>query len=76
MSETVIRVPAVDGWFTTDDGAPHLIGGKCTVCGTIVFPPREGACPNPDCDSDARTPFATCPSTTMPSSASSTAASA
>jgi len=48
----------VEGWFSTDDGAPHLIGGKCTVCGTIVFPPREGACPNPDCDSDALVPTA------------------
>jgi uncharacterized OB-fold protein len=56
VSETVSRVPAIEGWFTTDDGAPHLIGGKCTVCGTIVFPPREGACPNPDCDSDSLEP--------------------
>ena len=44
------RVPAIEGWFTTDDGAPHLIGGKCTVCSTIVFPPREAR---------ARTPTAT-----------------
>ena len=50
------RVPAIEGWFTTDDGAPHLIGGKCTVCGTFVFPPREGACPNPGCDSDSLEP--------------------
>ena len=51
MSETVTRVPAVEGWFTTDDGAPHLVGAKCPECGTIVFPPRDGACPNPACDS-------------------------
>jgi uncharacterized OB-fold protein len=49
-------VPAVEGWFTTDERAPHLIGGKCTVCGTIVFPPREGACPNPNCESDTLVP--------------------
>ena len=49
-------MPAVEGWFTTDDDAPHLIGGKCPVCGTIVFPPRDGACPNPDCDSDSLEP--------------------
>jgi uncharacterized OB-fold protein len=58
VSETVTRVPAIEGWFTTDDGAPHLIGGKCTKCATIVFPPREGACPNPDCDSDSLEPTA------------------
>ncbi len=56
MSETVTRVPAVEGWYTADDGAPHLVGSKCTVCGTVVFPPREGACPNPDCDSDVLDP--------------------
>jgi uncharacterized OB-fold protein len=44
------RVPVVEGWFTTD-AEPHLIGGRCPVCGTFVFPPREGACPNPTCDS-------------------------
>jgi uncharacterized protein len=44
------RVPAVDGWFTTEE--PYtLIGAKCAACGTYVFPPRSGACPNPDCDS-------------------------
>jgi len=44
------RVPAIDGWFTTSE--PYtLIGAKCTDCGTYVFPPRGGACPNPDCDS-------------------------
>ena len=41
----------VDGWFTVDT-EPHLIGAKCPVCGTIVFPPRDGACPNPACDAD------------------------
>ncbi|MBA0047011.1 OB-fold domain-containing protein [Mycobacterium sp. NPDC050853] len=45
--------PAVDGWFDTDDaGLPHLIGGKCTQCATIVFPPRANNCPNPACDCD------------------------
>ena len=44
------RVPAVDGWFTTEE--PYtLIGAKCVECGTYVFPPRSGACPNPSCAS-------------------------
>ena len=46
------RVPAVEGWFTTDPREPHLIGGRCPECSTVVFPPREGGCPNPECDSD------------------------
>ncbi|MFM8650515.1 MAG: Zn-ribbon domain-containing OB-fold protein [Actinomycetota bacterium] len=49
------RVPAVDGWFTLDD-EPHLIGGRCADCGTYVFPPRAGACPNPECESDELVP--------------------
>ena len=50
-----ISVPAVDGWFTTDD-PPHLVGGKCPACGTYVFPPRAGACPNPECESTELAP--------------------
>lgn len=42
-------VPAVEGWFTLDD-PPHLLGVRCAVCETIVFPPRAGFCPNPACD--------------------------
>jgi uncharacterized OB-fold protein len=43
--------PAIDGWFATDEsGQPHLIGAKCTQCGTYVFPPRASNCPNPACD--------------------------
>jgi uncharacterized OB-fold protein len=43
-------VPAVDGWFTTDDD-PHLIGARCPSCGTYAFPPELSACPNPNCES-------------------------
>lgn len=46
--------PAVPGWFDTDEsGATHLIGAECPRCGTYVFPPRSGSCPNPGCDGDA-----------------------
>ncbi|MEI7618837.1 MAG: OB-fold domain-containing protein [Actinomycetota bacterium] len=51
MSETLSRVPIIDGWFTDDIDAPTLIGAKCSQCGTFVFPPRSGDCPNPNCDS-------------------------
>ena len=46
MSTT--SVPAVEGWFTTD-ADPHLIGTKCTTCGTVFFPKTDGFCRNPDC---------------------------
>jgi uncharacterized OB-fold protein len=50
--DTVKTDLAVDGWFATDDAGAHLIGGKCTQCGTYVFPPRANNCPNPGCDGD------------------------
>jgi uncharacterized protein len=46
------RVPAVEGWFTLDPDAPHLIGRRCTHCATVVFPPLRATCPNPRCGSD------------------------
>ena len=42
-------VAAIEGWFTLDDEAPHLVGSRCTECGNVVFPPAEGWCPNPLC---------------------------
>ena len=44
------------GWFTTD-AEPHLIGARCPECGTFVFPPREGTCPNPACTSETLDPI-------------------
>src|SRR3954447_23867169 len=46
------QVPAVEGWFTLDDAAPALLGGKCTQCGTYVFPNNRKFCPNPLCTSE------------------------
>jgi len=45
---TKTRIPAVDGWFTTD-GPAHLIGSRCTTCGTKFFPRRTVACADPSC---------------------------
>lgn len=50
------RVPIIEGWFTDDVDAPHLIGSKCPLCGTFVFPPRNGDCPSPFCDSTTLDP--------------------
>ena len=53
MPEFTGPLPAIDGWFTTDDPEnPRLIGSTCPACGTYVFPPREDNCPNPACASD------------------------
>ena len=41
-------VPAVEGWFTTDE-APCLLGTRCTSCGTVFFPKAAGFCRNPEC---------------------------
>jgi uncharacterized OB-fold protein len=41
------RVPAIEGWFTLDDEAPHLLGTRCSASGTVFFPPQEGWSPVP-----------------------------
>lgn len=41
-------VPAVEGWFTTS-AEPHLLGTRCTTCGTAFFPRAAGFCRNPEC---------------------------
>ncbi len=46
------RVPAVEGWFTLDETAPALLGGRCTSCGTYIFPNKRRFCPNPTCASE------------------------
>lgn len=44
--------PAIDGWWSSDESGPHLIGARCPQCGTYVFPPRADNCPNPGCAAD------------------------
>ena len=43
-------VVAVEGWFTTGE-EPHLIGSRCSECGTYTFPPETFSCRNPRCSS-------------------------
>ena len=43
--------PAIEGWHTLDADRPHLLGTRCTGCGTYFFPPQDTFCKNPDCDS-------------------------
>src|SRR5690349_14082829 len=46
---TKTRVPAVEGWFTTEDGAAALLGSRCSTCGTYSFPRETYFCKNPAC---------------------------
>lgn len=46
MSTTA--VPAIEGWFTTG-AEPHLLGTRCTSCGSVFFPRARGFCRNPEC---------------------------
>jgi uncharacterized protein len=43
------QVPAIEGWFTMHAARPHLIGSRCTACGTYFFPRQASFCRNPDC---------------------------
>jgi len=49
MAPAKARVPAVEGWFTLDASAPHLIGSRCKACGTYFFPKETSFCRNPRC---------------------------
>jgi hypothetical protein len=44
------RIPAIEGWFTTD-GEPALLGSRCSGCGSYFFPPERTLCRNPACGS-------------------------
>lgn len=46
------RIPAVEGWFTTDDAQPHLLGSQCTSCQSYFFPKESFFCRNPNCSGD------------------------
>ncbi len=47
------QVAALENWFTLDKEKPHLIGSKCTSCGTYYFPKTSVFCRNPDCESES-----------------------
>jgi uncharacterized OB-fold protein len=54
MASTKTRVPAVEGWFTSDN-PPALLGSRCDTCGTFAFPKETMFCRNPECDGTAFT---------------------
>ena len=46
------RVPAIEGWYTLEE-PPHLIGSRCTTCGTYFFPRLTSFCRNPQCQGNS-----------------------
>lgn len=58
MAAVKQRVPAIEGWFDTDATGPHLLGSRCTQCGSYFFPAESMYCRNPHC---AGTEFDTVP---------------
>ncbi len=43
------KLPAMDGWFTMDTAAPHLLGSRCATCKSYFFPKESLFCRNPSC---------------------------
>lgn len=41
------RVPAIEGWFTSDEAAPALVGRRGTETGSYFFPPTLAFSRNP-----------------------------
>jgi uncharacterized OB-fold protein len=51
MSEKPGR-PFLEGWFAQGDDGAHLVGARCTKCGTYYFPRQSRFCRNPACDGE------------------------
>lgn len=51
MGDKVER-PFLDGWFAKDAAGGHLIGARCTSCGTYYFPRQVRFCRNPACEGE------------------------
>ena len=49
MQETL--APVLPGWFTLGN-QPHLLGTRCTSCGTHYFPKLTTFCKNPECEGE------------------------
>jgi hypothetical protein len=49
MSQTKKQVPAIEGWFSADGDEPHLLGSRCSECGSYFFPKESMYCRNPHC---------------------------
>jgi uncharacterized OB-fold protein len=50
------RVPAVEGWFTMDEAAPALIGGRGVASGSYYWPTAMAVSGNPHAPGEERAP--------------------
>jgi uncharacterized protein len=50
------RVPAVEGWFTTDEAAPALLGARGETSGSYFWPTAVAVSGNPSAPGEARAP--------------------
>jgi len=50
------RVPAVEGWFTMDEKAPALVGGRGVDSGSYYWPPAMAVSGNPAAPGEEREP--------------------
>jgi uncharacterized OB-fold protein len=48
------RVPAIDGWFTTDEAEPNLIGARGAQSGSYFWPTGVAVSGNPAAPAEAR----------------------
>ena len=51
MSEAKTQLPAIEGWWSVANGAPHLLGSQCSDCKSYFFPKESMYCRNPGCAS-------------------------
>ncbi len=51
MSQAKTQVPAIEGWWSTEGGIPHLLGSQCSDCKSFFFPKESMYCRNPKCSS-------------------------
>jgi uncharacterized OB-fold protein len=47
-----IERPFLEGWFAKGESGAHLVGSRCTSCGTFYFPREARYCRNPACQSE------------------------
>ena len=44
--------PVLEGWFGQDEAGAHLIGSRCSACGSFYFPRQSRFCRNPACEGE------------------------
>jgi len=53
MNRAKKQAPAIEGWFESGGGEPHLLGSQCRECKSYFFPKESMYCRNPGCSGTA-----------------------